>query len=533
MNFAPIDIFVFVSYIAIIITVALFVSRKKKGEEQTTRDYFLAGNTLPWWAIGTSLIAANISAEQLIGMTGNGFTMGLAIATYELMAAATLIIVGKYFLPIFLEKKIYSMPNFLEMRYDGKVRSSLAILWLVLYVFVNVTSILYLGGVCLEEVFQIKLEYAIIGIAIFSAIYTVAGGLKAIAYTDFIQVTFLVIGGLLTTTIALNKLTDGQGFFTGLQFLYENNPQKFKMIFNETSQFYSSLPGVFGVFGLMWIVNLNYWGFNQYISQRALAAKNLKEAQNGVILAGFLKLLMPLIVVIPGIVAFALLKDNTQISFDASTQDKVYPWLLNQFLTDGVKGLIFAALVAAIVGSLSSKTNSIATIFAMDVYRPFFGKNDSEQKIVLVGRISIVVSLIIGIIFAPFIRNFSGGFQFIQEFTGFFSPGIFVIFLFGLFWKRATAKGALYVAIATLPISLVLYFFFGDGAMSVSNLPFLYRMGISFAFLSSIMFMFGNKTENDPKAIYFGKDLFKTSTIFNIGAAIIILVLIVVYYTFW
>lgn len=528
MNFAPLDIFVFVSYIAIIISVALYVSRKKDGVEQTTSDYFLAGNSLPWWAIGTSLIAANISAEQLIGMAGNGFTMGLAIATYELMAAVTLIIVGKYFLPIFLEKKIYSMPNFLEMRYDGKVRSSLAILWLVLYILVNVTSILYLGGVCLEDVFQIKLEYAIIGIAIFSAFYTVAGGLKAIAYTDFIQVTFLVVGGLLTTGIALDKLTGGLGFFEGLNFLYTNNPQKFKMIFDESSKFYSSLPGVFGVFGLMWIVNLNYWGFNQYISQRALAAKNLDEAQKGVILAGFLKLLMPLIVVIPGIVAFALLAP-----FDVSSQDKVYPWLLNQFLTDGVKGLIFAALVAAIVGSLSSKTNSIATIFAMDVYRPFFGKNDSDSKIVLVGRISIVGSLAIGVFLAPFIRNFSGGFQFIQEFTGFFSPGIFVIFLFGLFWKKATAKGALYVAIATLPISLILYFFFGDGTLSIANLPFLYRMGISFAALCLIMYLFGNKTENDPKAIHFSKDLFKTGMVFNIGAILITFIVALIYYIFW
>ncbi|MDX2189919.1 MAG: sodium/solute symporter, partial [Bacteroidota bacterium] len=438
MNFSPIDIAVFVGYIIIIISVALYVSRRKKGEAQTTRDYFLAGNTLPWWAIGTSLIAANISAEQLIGMTGNGFTMGLAIATYELMAAATLIIVGKFFLPVFLKSNIYSMPNFLEMRYNGTVRSSLAVLWLILYVFVNVTSILYLGGVCLEEVFQIPLQYAVIGIALFSAIYTVAGGLKAIAYTDFIQVTFLVVGGLLTTSIALNRLTDGQGFFEGLQFLYTNNQDKFKMIFQPGDQFYSALPGVFGVFGFMWIVNLNYWGFNQYITQRALAAKSLDEAQKGVILAGFLKLLMPLIVVIPGIVAFAL-----NAPYDINTQDKVYPWLLNQFLTDGVKGLIFAALVAAIVGSLSSKTNSIATIFAMDVYKPFFGGESSEQKLVFVGRLSIIGSLVIGVICAPFIRNFSGGFQFIQEFTGFFSPGIFVIFLFGLFWKKASAKGAL------------------------------------------------------------------------------------------
>lgn len=527
MNFAPIDIIVFVGYILTIISVAFFVSRKKKGESQTTRDYFLAGNTLPWWAIGTSLIAANISAEQLIGMTGNGFTMGLGIATYELMAAATLLVVGKFFLPVFLEKKIYSMPNFLEMRYDGRVRSSLAVLWLILYVFVNVTSILYLGGVCLEEVFKIKLEYAVLGIAVFSAIYTIAGGLKAIAYTDFIQVSFLVVGGLITTSIALAKLTGGLGFFEGLQFLYQHNQDKFHMIFQPESQFYNAIPGALGVFGLMWIVNLNYWGFNQYITQRALAAKSLDEAQKGVILAGFLKLLMPLIVVVPGIVAFAL-----DAPYDIQTQDKVYPWLLNQFLTDGIKGLIFAALVAAIVGSLSSKTNSIATIFAMDVYRPFFGKEDSEQRIVSIGRLSIVVSLVIGVIVAPFIRNFSGGFQFIQEFTGFFSPGIFVIFLFGLFYKRATAKGALWVAICTLPISLVLYFFFGDNPLTIVNLPFLYRMGISFTFLSSVMLMFSS-SKDDRQAITFSPQLFKTSNVFNIGAIAIIAFLVIFYFIFW
>ncbi len=289
MNFSLIDLIVFTGYCLTIIFIALWVSRK--GTKDTTRDYFLAGNSLPWWAIGTSLIAANISAEQLIGMTGDGFTMGLAIASYEWMAAATLLIVGKYFLPTFLEERIYSMPQFLEIRYDRRVKTILAFLWLLLYIFVNLTSIMYLGGICIEQVFGIPLQIAIIGIALFSALYTVIGGLKAIAYTDFIQVSFLIIGGLITTTLALNELTNNMGFLKGMEYVIHAFPEKFHMIFESTDKHYMSMPGIIGVFFCMWIVNLNYWGFNQYITQRALAAKSLKEAQKGIVLAAFLKIL--------------------------------------------------------------------------------------------------------------------------------------------------------------------------------------------------------------------------------------------------
>jgi SSS family solute:Na+ symporter len=522
MKFSTIDIIVFSGYCLTIICVALWVSRNKSGKEKNTRDYFLAGNTLPWWAIGTSLIAANISAEQLVGMTGDGFTIGLAIASYELMAAATLIIVAKFFLPIFLEKKIYSMPQFLDIRYDGRVRTTMAILWLFLYVFVNLTSILYLGGKCIEQVFDIPLETAVYCIAFFSAIYTIVGGLKAIAYTDFIQVGFLVIGGLITTYFALDQFSGGKGFVGGLSQLASQFPQKFEMILSKDNLNYNYLPGLTVLFGGMWIANLSYWGCNQYITQRALAAKSLKEAQMGLIFAGFLKLLMPMIVVVPGIVAFGL---HAPIDH----QDEVYPWLLKTFLRPGILGVCFAALVAAIVGSLSSKTNSIATIFTMDIFKPFFGKDKSEHQLVTIGRITTAVALVIGAIIAPNIAKFGGGFKFIQEFTGFFSPGIFVIFIFGIFWKRATANAALWVAICTLPVSFLFYFI-----PQLYEIPFLDRMGIIFLILSVVMIVISlmESKVKDAKAIDFNKGLFKTNPLFNISAAVIVVILVIIYGVF-
>jgi SSS family solute:Na+ symporter len=424
------------------------------------------------------------------------------------------------------------MPQFLELRYDDRVRTIMAVLWLFLYVFVNLTSILYLGGVAIEKIFNIDLQTAVIFIAVFSAIYTIAGGLKAIAYTDFIQVTFLVVGGLITTYLALNEFSDGAGFFAGMSKLSTEVSSHFNMIFEkgvDPDSHYSYLPGLTVLIGGMWIANLNYWGFNQYITQRALAAKSLPEAQKGIILAGFIKLLMPLIVVIPGIVAYAL-------HADVARQDDVYPWLLKTFLApenlgiQGVLGICFAALVAAIVASLSAKTNSIATIFTMDIFRPFFGKEYSEQQLVKIGRITTAVSLLIAVLIAPNIEKFGGGFKFIQEFTGFFSPGIFVIFIYGLFWKRATAKGALWVAILTLPVSGLFYF-----VDFLYAIPFLDRMGIIFIILSLVMIVVSmiDRKDNDPKAIQISKGLFKTDMVFNIGALIIILILAFLYIKYW
>lgn len=528
------DIIVFAGYIAMVVTIALYVSRTKKGETKDTRDYFLAGNTLPWWAIGTSLIAANISAEQLIGMTGSGFRMGLAIATYEWMAAATLIIVGKFFVPIFIEKRIYSMPQFLNLRYDGRVRTSLAIFWLALYILVNLTSIMYLGAIAIEEVFKVDIVIAVICIAIFSALYTIFGGLKAIAFTDPIQVTFLVIGGLITTYLALTYYGGGE-MGAGITKMTSTMPEKFHMLFTEESPFYKELPGLTILIGGMWIVNLNYWGFNQYITQRALAAKDLAEAQKGIILAGFIKLLMPLIVVIPGIVAAGIAAEDPSVAAQITKADGAYPYLLKTFLFPGVKGLAFAALVAAIVGSLSSKTNSIATIFTMDIYKPFFGKDKSEGHLINVGRVTTAASLIIAVplavLIAKNIEKLGGGFNFIQEFTGFFSPGIFVIFLYGLFWKRANATGALAVAISTLPLSLIFYY-----APYLSDMPFLDRMGWCFLILSGIMVaasLVTAKTPEDSKAIGIESRLFATKPVFNIGAIVIIAILVFLYWRFW
>lgn len=532
-----IDIAVFLAYCALVVGIALYVSRGKKGEKKDTRDYFVAGNTLPWWAIGTSLIAANISAEQLIGMTGSGYRMGLAIATYEWMAAATLIIVGKFFVPVFLEKRIMSMPEFLKMRYDSRVSTSLAIFWLALYVLVNLTSIMYLGAICIHNVFDVDLSIAVISIAIFSALYTIFGGLKAIAFTDPIQVTFLVLGGLITTYYALNAYGHDQGIAVGIQRLTTEMPEKFHMIFSKGDEFYNELPGLTVLIGAMWVVNLNYWGFNQYITQRALAAKSLDEAQKGIVLAGFLKLLMPLIVVVPGIIAAGLFKAHEHGAHDIINQaDETYPYLLNTFLFPGVKGLAFAALVAAIVGSLSSKTNSIATIFTMDVYKPFFGEGKSESHLINVGRmatgLSLVIAVPLAIVIANNIDKLGGGFNFIQEFTGFFSPGIFTIFLFGLFWKRATAQGALSVALATLPVSLVFKF-----VPFLEDIPFLDRMGYSFLILSGIMVAMSlakpQTEEERQKSIDIHPTLFKTGPVFNIGAMAIIAAIVVLYTIFW
>jgi SSS family solute:Na+ symporter len=560
-HFNTLDIAVFLGYCLLVISVALYVSRSKKGEEKTSADYFLAGNTLPWWAIGTSLIAANISAEQLIGMTGSGFALGLGIATYEWMAAATLIVVAKYFVPIFLEKKIYTMPQFLELRYNHQVRTIFAVFWVFLYVFVNLTSIIYLGTVAvkgvlgIEDTVQNTLIIAAL-VAAFSTIYTLSGGLMAVAWTDPIQVFFLVFGGLITTYLALDHLGGGHGFIAGFQELLHVAPQKFNMILNkgdimipvldkEGQQLvengspvfkdaYMDLPGISVLVGAMWIINLNYWGCNQYITQRALAAKSLKEAQRGLAFAGYLKLLMPLIVVVPGIIAFVLDSNNDpKLVNDIVKPDQTYPTLLNSFLFPGVKGIAFAALFAAIVGAISSKTNSIATIFTMDLYKEIFNKNATEKQLVFSGRVVTVISLLIAIPMVPLLGNFDQAFQFIQEYTGFVSPGIFCIFFFGLFWKKASSKAALYVAILTLPVALLFKFLDVQGILTM---PFIDRMGVIFLILSLIMYVVSsmeNKDKDDEHAIKVSKSTFATDPVFNVAAIGILLILAVLYSSFW
>jgi len=473
MNFSTLDYFVFIGYIVFIISLGLWVSREKKGHKKDSSDYFLASKSLPWWAIGASLIAANISAEQFIGMSGSGYVIGLGIATYEWTAAIALIVIAKFFLPIFLKEGIYTMPQLLEIRYDHRVRTGLAVFWLLLYIFVNLTSVLYLGALALRTIMGISLYYGIIGLALFSALYTIYGGLKAVAWTDVVQVAILIAGGLVTTFFALNAVSGGEGVLAGFSDLIRQAPEKFDMILDKSNPNYKELPGLGVLLGGMWMAHFFYWGCNQYITQRALAAKSIKEAQRGLMFAGYLKILTPLIVVVPGIVAFAL-------KADIAKPDEAYPWLLSSFIPIGFKGLAFAALIAAIVSSLSSMVNSTATIFSMDIYKQLIKKDASESQLVLTGRIASAVALIIAVLIAPSLSSLEQAFQFIQEFTGFISPGIFAIFIFGLFWKKATANSALWAAVLTIPLSLGIKAF-------IPGLPFLNRMGVVFLILSTIV----------------------------------------------
>ncbi len=548
MHFTGLDIGIFVGYCIFIIALGLWVSRDKKGHLKDSQDYFLASRSLPWWAIGASLIASNISAEQFIGMSGSGFALGLAISTYEWMAAATLIIVGKFFLPIFLKKQIYTMPQFLEQRYNETVRTVMAIFWLLIYVFVNLTSVLYLGALSIETVMGIPMGYAIVGLALFAILYSIYGGLTAVAWTDVVQVVFLVLGGLATTYLALELVGDGS-IMKGFATLRKAAPDHFHMILSEgqmmipdgkggTRDAFQDLPGLSVLIGGMWIVNLSYWGFNQYITQRALGAKNLDEAQRGVIFAGFLKLLIPLIVVIPGIAAYVIVENEelsgafTQAMTDSVTgivkSDKAYPVLLN-LLPSGLKGVAFAALTAAIVSSLASMANSTSTIFTMDIYKNYINKNASEGTLVRTGRTVALIAFAIAALVAPSLGVLDQAFQYIQEYTGFVSPGVFAIFAFGFFWKRTNAAAALSAAILTIPLSTLFKFL-------TPNIPFINRMGIVFLIIAVIMIIISladPKSKNNPKGVDINPGLFKTSPQFNMGALAICGILAALYIIFW
>jgi len=514
------DVAIIGVYAVSIFTLAQWVSREKGAHEKTAQDYFLASRALPWWAIGTSLIAANISAEQIIGMSGSGYVIGLGIASYEWMAALTLLIVGKFFLPIFLKNDIYTMPEFLERRYSPAVRTVMAIFWLGVYVFVNLTSILWLGATAVHTVAGISVQAALIALGLFAGAYALYGGLKAVALTDIVQVSLLVLGGLVISYITLNKISGGAGVLAGFHDLTVRFPEKFVMILPRSSPSYKDLPGVSVLIGGLWVMNVSYWGFNQYIIQRALAAKSIREAQKGIVLAAFLKILMPVIIVLPGIAAAALAPN-------LGRADEAYPHLMGM-LPSGLLGLVFAALIAAIVASMGSKINSIATIFTMDVYKPWRPTTEQRQ-LVLIGRITAAVALVVAILMAkPLVGNFDQAFQYIQEFTGFFTPGICVIFLLGMFWERCTVSGALVAAIASAVLSLAL-------KLTWPSLPFMDRVGLVFLACSVIAVALSLLQERRDPALRVelkGID-YSTSAGFNVGALAVIAVLIVVYTVWW
>ena len=549
------DYIVFLIYFVIVAAYGLYIYKKKKSATGGSKDYFLAEGSLTWWAIGASLIASNISAEQFIGMSGSGFKMGLAIATYEWMAAATLIVVAVFFIPVYLKNKIFTMPQFLHQRYNGTVAMIMAVFWLLLYVVVNLTSILYLGALAVSSISGFSIDVCMYAIAAFAIIITL-GGMKVIGYTDVIQVFFLILGGLATTYLALNLVSDHygtKGILEGYNMMTSKASEHFHMILKPDNENYIDLPGLSVLVGGMWIVNLNYWGCNQYITQRALGA-DLKTARSGILFAAFLKLLMPIIVVLPGIAAYVLYKDGafqTEMLQDGSVNpDRAYPVLLN-LLPAGLKGLSFAALTAAVVASLAGKANSIATIFTLDIYKKVLKTDASEKNLVIVGKIAIIGSMVLGVLIAPHLGiDKKGGFQYIQEYTGFVSPGIFAMFILGFFWKRTTSNAALFATIGGFGLSLLLKFlpgmvdlsFLSDVGFSVKNavgvyeIPFIDRMGFVFLFCIIGMYIisiFENRNGVNPKGLEIDSKMFKTTTGFAVGALLIIGLLVALYTIYW
>ncbi len=532
-TFAVLDYVVFAIYGLVIVGLGLFVSREKKGHTKNSTDYFLAGKSLPFWAIGASLIASNISAEQFIGMSGSGFRIGLAIASYEWMAAVTLLVIAYFFLPIYLKKGIYTMPQFLELRYDSRVRNLLAVFWIIVYIFVNLTSVLYLGSLALNGIMGVPVLWGIAGLAAFATLYSIYGGLKAVAWTDVVQVVVLVGGGLLTTYFALNAYSDGAGAWAGFTSLLSDHGDRFNLILSrgdityvadgETRDAFDLLPGLAVLLGGMWIANLFYWGCNQYIIQRALAAKSLKEAQRGLVFAAYLKLLLPVIVVLPGIVAYAL--HNGAIE----RPDEAYPWLLGQYLGPGLKGLAFAALVAAIVSSLASMMNSTSTIFTMDLHRNLFRPQADERELVRVGRIVGLSSICVAAVIAPQLGRLDQAFQYIQEYTGFISPGVLAIFVMGLFWRKATANAALLSALLSIPLSAGI-------KVLIPAMPFLDRMMwvfiISVVLIVVVSYLDGHG-EDSPHAVRRGEVKFIKDPVFLVAAFGVLMITTAIYALWW
>lgn len=549
------DYIVFLIYFVIVASYGYWVyRRKKKATATASHDYFLAEGSLTWWAIGASLIASNISAEQMIGMSGNGFKMGLAISTYEWMAAATLMIVAIFFIPVYLKNKIYTMPQFLNQRYNSTVAMIMAVFWLLLYVIVNLTSILYLGALAIHAISGIDLSLCMIFLAVFALIITL-GGMKVIGYTDVIQVFFLIVGGLATTYLALTLVSEKfgtTGVLNGLHLLTEKANDHFHMILKKDNPNFISLPGLTVLIGGMWIVNLNYWGCNQYITQRALGA-DLKTARSGILFAAFLKLLMPVIVVLPGIAAYVLYQNggfHEEMMLNGEiVQDNAYPTMLN-LLGPGLKGLAFAALTAAIVASLAGKANSIATIFTLDIYKKKIDPDASEKKMVRVGKMTVVAALIIGVIIAPFLGiDKKGGFEFIQEYTGFVSPGIFAMFILGFFWKKTTSNAALFATVGGFLFSVIFKFLpkvvnlaflepmgFAAKVDGVYEIPFLDRMGFVFIICIIGMWIISNIENRDGSrshGLEVDKSMFKMNTGFAVGALIVGGILAALYTLFW
>jgi solute:Na+ symporter, SSS family len=563
-KFATIDYVIFVVYFIVVAGYGLWVYHRDRNVNADSKDYFLAEGSLTWWAIGASLIASNISAEQFIGMSGNGFVVGIAVACYEWIAAIALIIVAVWFIPVYLKNKIFTMPQFLQTRYNGTVALIMAIFWLFLYVFVNLTSILYLGALAISNLAGgTNFHLIIILLAVFAIIITL-GGMSVIGYTDVIQVTVLILGGLATTYTALTLVSErfnlGSDVLAGFNMLMKDAPDHFKMIIEkptasssqEEINKYLMLPGIAMYFAGMWIVNLNYWGCNQYITQRALGA-NLHTARTGILFAGLIKLMMPIIVMLPGIAAYVLYKNGALQQEMAPggnfNADNAYSAILG-FLPTGMKGLSLAALTAAIVASLAGKANSISTIFTLDIYNKYVNKDASEKKLIWIGKLTIVAAML----FSIFLTwedllgiGGEGGFTFIQKYTGFISPGVFAMFFLGMFWKRTTGTAAIAGLLTGFILSVVFNNFapawFGNETFLYTaypngkggyEIPFLICMGLAFLFTMIVMVglsLAGPKV--NPKAFVLDKTMFRVSNSTTVLIVLTLLIITALYVRFW
>ncbi len=555
------DYIVFITYFLIVASYGLWVYRRKKSAQTSTKDYFLAEGSLTWWAIGASLIASNISAEQFIGMSGEGFFSGIAVAAYEWVAAIALIIIAVWFMPVYLKNKIYTMPQFLNVRYNQTVAIIMAVFWLFLYVFVNLTAILYLGSQAIGSLAGHEYFHFILVLLAMFALVIALGGMKVIGYTDVIQVAVLIIGGFVAVWLALSKVDEvvnqGTSALNGFKTLMSQAPDHFHMIFQKPTansnldyvNKYVALPGITMYFAGQWIANLNYWGCNQYITQRALGA-DLQTARNGILFAGFLKIFMPIIVMLPGIAAFVLYKNGyfAEGTFGGN-KDGAYGAILS-LLPAGMKGLSVAALTAAIVASLAGKVNSISTIFTLDIYQKYFNKTADEKKLVRVGRFAILVAMLIAV--ACCWEDLlgigrEGGFTFIQKYTGFISPGVFAMFILGMFWKRTTGAAAIAGLLGGLIFVVVfnnyapewfghetwLYTAYDVGGGNF-EIPFMTNMGWSFVFtvlLMGAISMAGPKV--NPKAFGIDSSMFKLTPSTIVLITIIILSVAALYAKFW
>ena len=530
------DYLVFLSYFILVAGYGFWIYRRKRTATtaDSSADFFLAEGSLTWWAIGSSIIASNISAEQFIGMSGSGYAIGLAIAGYEWIGAASLILVALFLIPGYLKGRIFTMPQFLRQRYGPLVATIMAVFWLLVYVFVNLTSILYLGALTVESMSGFSMMSCVFFLTIFALLITL-GGMKVIGFTDVIQVIVLTVGGLVTTWLALDMVAQQfgkTGVMEGFALLKQEAPGHFHMILREGHPHYADLPGLGVLLGGMWVANLSYWGCNQYITQRALGA-DLKTARSGILCAAGLKLFMPIIVVLPGIAVFVLHQKGlfqTELLDAAGTlkPDRSYSALINM-LPSGLKGLSFAALTAAIVASLAGKANSIGTIFTLDLYRRFVDPNASEQRLIRMGRFAIVAAFVVAILIVPQLGRLDQAIQYVQEYTGFISPGVCVIFLLGFFWKRANSAGAVTVALLTIPLSAV--FKFWQPAM-----PFMHRMGWVTLLLAALMGLIGLASKQDAldeRSLNWESGDFKPGATFVLGSVFVMGALSALYAVYW